>query len=73
MVKSCRREREEGKLIRLSQASADLQASVALQSSIEALKAQRDLYVAFRDLFYRHDSECMFMPSRLADLCRAVA
>jgi hypothetical protein len=61
MVKSCRREREEGKLIRLSQASADLQASVALQSSIEALKAQRDLYVAFRDLFYRHDSKCMLI------------
>lgn len=28
-----------------------------LLGSIEALKAQRDLYVAFRDLFIRHDSQ----------------
>lgn len=25
---------------------------------VEALKTQRDLYLAFRDLFARHDSEC---------------
>lgn len=32
---------------------------------IEALKSQRDLYLAFRDLFARHDS--MFtLPPRLA-------
>lgn len=28
-----------------------------INSSVEALKAQRDLYVAFRDLFLRHDRE----------------
>lgn len=26
---------------------------------IEALKAQRDLYLAFRDLFARHDSKSL--------------
>jgi sorting nexin-8 len=30
---------------------------VILLNSIEALKTQRDLYLAFRDLFARHDRE----------------
>jgi sorting nexin-8 len=33
------------------------QAGVILLNSIEALKTQRDLYLAFRDLFARHDRE----------------
>lgn len=32
-------------------------ATVLLQTSIEALKTQRDLYAAFRELFARHDRE----------------
>lgn len=37
-------------------AFANPQAIAILHGSIEALKSQRDLYVAFRDLFVRHDS-----------------
>ena len=33
------------------------QATAMLLGSIEALKTQRDLYLAFRDLFVRHDRE----------------
>ncbi len=36
------------------------QASETLLTSVEALKTQRDLYVAFRDLFVRHDRKSHF-------------
>ena len=55
-------EKRVSSLPNIAVAPTYFQASALMLGSIEALKTQRDLYLAFRDLFMRHDRELLPEP-----------